>query len=50
MKDGQTLYYHGMIAAALVKPGFGTVLPLEPEFIRNGDGRDKPYPVGVRGL
>ena len=41
MKDGGTLYYHDMIAAALVKPGFGTVLPLAPEFIRNEDGEEK---------
>lgn len=30
-----------MIAAALVKPGCRTVLPLEPEFIRNEDGQEK---------
>jgi hypothetical protein len=41
MKDGQTLYYHDMIAAALVRPGFQTVLPLVPEFIRNEDGNEK---------
>jgi len=41
MKDGQTLYYHDMIAAALVKPGFQTVVPLVPEFIRNEDGMQK---------
>jgi hypothetical protein len=41
MKNGQTLYYHDMIAAALVKPGFPTVLPLAPEFIRNEDGHEK---------
>ena len=40
-KDGDTLYYHDMIAAALVKPGLATVLPLEPEFIRNEDGEEK---------
>jgi len=41
MKDGQTLYYHDMITAALVKPGFQAVLPLVPEFIRNEDGKEK---------
>ena len=41
LKDGRTLYYHDMIAAALVKPGLGTVLPLAPEFIRNEDGQEK---------
>jgi hypothetical protein len=41
MKDWQTLYYHDMIAAALVKPGLPTVLPLAPEFIRNEDGQEK---------
>jgi len=41
LKDGQTLYYHDMIAAALVKPGLQTVLPLAPEFIRNEDGKEK---------
>ena len=30
-----------MIAAALVKAGFQTVLPLAPEFIHNEDGRQK---------
>jgi len=41
MKNGETLYYHDMIAAALVKPKFQTVLPLAPEFIRNEDGQEK---------
>ena len=41
MKDGQTLYYHDMVAAALVKPGHQTVVPLFPEFIRNEDGQEK---------
>jgi hypothetical protein len=41
LKDGDTLYYHDMIAAALVKPGGETVLPLAPEFIRNEDGEGK---------
>jgi len=41
LKDGQTLYYHDMLAAALVKPGHQTVVPLFPEFIRNEDGQEK---------
>jgi len=41
MKDGQRMYYHDMIAAALVKLGFQTVLPLVPEFIRNEEGKEK---------
>jgi len=41
LKDDQTLYYHDMVAAALVKPGHQTVLPLSPEFIRNEDGQEK---------
>ena len=39
--DGETLYYHDMVAAVLVKGGEGTVLPLNPEFIRNEDGQEK---------
>ena len=41
MKDGETLYYHDMVAAVLVKAGEETVLPLNPEFIRNEDGQAK---------
>jgi hypothetical protein len=41
LSDGQTLYYHDMAAAALVRPGCQTVLPLIPEFIRNEDGEQK---------
>jgi hypothetical protein len=40
-KDGDALYYHDMAAAAVVKAKEETVLPLNPEFIRNGDGREK---------
>jgi hypothetical protein len=40
-KKSKTLYYHSMLAAAIVKPSCSVVLPLEPEFIRNGDGREK---------
>jgi hypothetical protein len=40
--ETHTLYYHDMVAAAVVKPGKPVVvLPLIPEFIRNGDGREK---------
>jgi 23S rRNA (cytidine2498-2'-O)-methyltransferase len=38
--EGDTLYYHDMIAAVLAKPGLETVLPLAPEFIRNEDGAE----------
>ncbi len=38
LKDGEQIYYHNMAAAALVKPGVETVLPLMPEFIHNEDG------------
>jgi len=41
MKDGETLYYHDMVAAVLVKAKEETVLPLNPEFIRNEDGQEK---------
>jgi len=43
-KEGgaETLYYHDMVAAAIVKPGKQvTVLPLIPEFVRNDDGKEK---------
>jgi hypothetical protein len=38
---GKTLYYHSMLAPALVKPSSPVVLPFEPEFIRNEDGSEK---------
>ena len=41
LSNGQTLYYHDMVAAVLVKPQEETVLPLNPEFIRNEDGHEK---------
>jgi hypothetical protein len=41
MSDGETLYYHDMVAAVLVKGKEETVLPLSPEFIRNEDGEGK---------
>jgi hypothetical protein len=40
-KDGETMYYHGIAAGAVVKPGGGVVLPLMPEMIRNGGGQEK---------
>jgi hypothetical protein len=36
-----TVYYHDMVAAAVVRPADHVVLPLIPEFIRNGDGGGK---------
>jgi hypothetical protein len=50
MGDGEELYYHDMVAAVVVKAKEETVLPLNPEFIRNEDGKEKSYPVGVHGL
>jgi hypothetical protein len=42
-KDGteEKLYYHDMVAFAVVKHDSGVVLPLAPEFIRNEDGEEK---------
>jgi hypothetical protein len=40
-RDGEELYYHNVIAAVLVKAGEDTVIPLNPEFIRNEDGQEK---------
>jgi hypothetical protein len=37
----ERMYYHDMVAAAIVKPDSGVVLPLIPEFIRNEDGSEK---------
>jgi hypothetical protein len=39
--NGQTEYYHGMLAATLVAPGHDKVIPLEPEFIVPRDGAEK---------
>jgi hypothetical protein len=39
--DGETTYYHSMVAGAVVKPGGSVVLPLMPEMIRNEDGQEK---------
>jgi hypothetical protein len=35
-KKEKTTYYHSIMAATLVKPGSGVVLPLRHEFIRAG--------------
>lgn len=40
-KDGETTYYHDMVAAAIVAPNCSTAFPLMPEFIRNEDGNVK---------
>jgi hypothetical protein len=42
-RDGsvETVYYHDVVAAAAVRPAGHAVLPLFPEFIRNGDGEEK---------
>ena len=40
-KKEKTLYYHSLLAPAIVKPSSPVVLPLEPEFIRNEDGSEK---------
>jgi hypothetical protein len=37
----KTVYYHSMLASAIVKPTGAVVLPLEPEFVRNEDGKEK---------
>ena len=40
-KKDKAVYYHSMPAPAIVKPSGSVVLPLEPGFIRNGDGGGK---------
>ena len=37
--EGETLYYHDVLVAAMVKPESSIVLPLNPGFIRNEDGQ-----------
>ena len=39
--ETETVYYHDVVAAAVVRPGDHVVLPLVPEFIRNEDGAEK---------
>jgi Transposase DDE domain len=39
--NGQTQYYHQMLAAALVHPDFSEVIPLAPEPIQREDGQSK---------
>ncbi len=41
LKNGETLYYHYMLGAALVHPDNPTVLPLMPEAIVKQDGETK---------
>lgn len=40
-RNGETEYFHAMLAASLVAPGHDKVIPLEPEFIVPQDGADK---------
>jgi hypothetical protein len=40
-RDGQTEYYHQMLAAAIVHPDFSEVIPLAPEPIERQDGQTK---------
>ena len=39
--NGETQYYHQMLAAALVHPDFSEVIPLAPEPIQHQDGQSK---------
>ena len=39
--QGETEYFHAMLAATLVAPGHDKVIPLEPEFIAPQDGMGK---------
>jgi hypothetical protein len=39
--DGSTMYYHSAVAAAIVRPGSNTVLPVMSEPIKNTDGHEK---------
>ena len=40
-KNGETTYYHQVLAAAIVCPGVKQVIPLAPEPIQNTDGTTK---------
>jgi len=40
-KDGTTTYQHQILQATIVHPDMKQVIPLAPEFIRNGDGGKK---------
>jgi hypothetical protein len=50
-KKEKTTYYHSIMAAMVVKPGSGVVLPLRHEFIRNEDGlvRKRTTGSGIAG-
>jgi hypothetical protein len=39
--DGSVLYSHSVLTPAIITPHLRKVLALAPEFIRNGDGREK---------
>lgn len=41
LKNGNTLYYHQVLAATIVHPDIRQVIPLAPEPIENGDGSKK---------
>ena len=40
-KDGEKRYHHQILQSTLVHPDRREVIPLSPEFIRNGDGKAK---------
>ena len=40
-RNGKRTYYHSAITPAIVQPGNGRVICLEPEFIRPQDGKEK---------
>jgi hypothetical protein len=40
-REGTTVYYHSALAAAIVRPGSSSVLPLMSEPIKNTDGNEK---------
>ena len=42
-KSGVTQYHHDILQAAIVHPDKRQVLPLAPEFVRNGDGKGGEY-------
>jgi hypothetical protein len=41
LRNGETLYHHQMLGAAIVHPELKTVIPLMPEAIRKQDGAQK---------
>jgi len=40
-KNGETSYYHQVVAATIVCPGIRQIIPLAPELIQNIDGSTK---------